>query len=335
VEGASWCKDKGFAWSSDLDHIEQRGKLPGADPSAVSDKAFKRGITQVGTLGSGNHYLEIQSVRFEEDCDRVAAKLLGIEAERQVVIMVHCGSRGFGHQIGTDYLQSFGAVMKKYGIKTNDRELACAPINSPEGKSYYAAMACAANSAFVNRQVITHGIRQSFAKVFGKPAEQLRMHLVYDVAHNIAKFETYNLKGKQKELLVHRKGATRAFGPGNPNLTHQFRETGQPVLVGGSMQTGSYLLVGTKKAEELTFGSTLHGAGRVMSRSAAKKKIRGSELQKKMEQDGILVRAASFAGLAEEAGFAYKNVSEVVEVVSRVGISRKVARLLPIANIKG
>ena len=335
TEGASWCLKNGYAYEADIDHIEQRGKLPGADPSAVSDKAFKRGIDQVGTLGSGNHYLEIQSVTFENDCDQETARLLGIESVGQVVVMVHCGSRGFGHQIGTDYLQSFGAAMKKYGIKTNDRELACAPINSPEGKAYFGAMACAANSAFANRQVITHGIRQSFARVFGKPAERMGINLIYDVAHNIAKFETYNINGKPTELLVHRKGATRAYGPGNSNLVGVFKTTGQPVLVGGSMQTGSYLLVGTRKAEELTFGSTLHGAGRVMSRAAARKKVRGTDLQQRMEQDGILVRTASFSGLAEEAGFAYKNVSEVVDVVHAVGISRKVARLIPMANIKG
>lgn len=335
VEGAGWCHRRGYAWESDIDHIEQRGQLPGADPSAVSDRAYKRGLDQIGTLGSGNHYLEIQTVHFEDDCDKETAALLGIEAENQIVIMVHCGSRGFGHQIGTDYLQSFGGAMKKYGITTNDRELACAPVNSPEGKAYYGAMACAANSAFANRQVITDSIRKSFSKVFGKPADRMGMHLVYDVAHNIAKFEEYDVSGAEKRLLVHRKGATRAFGPGNPNLTQAFRETGQPVLVGGSMQTGSYLLVGTRKAEELTFGSTLHGAGRVMSRAQAKKRVRGGDLQRQMEQQGILVRAASFSGLAEEAGFAYKNVSEVVNVVNEVGISRKVVRLLPVANIKG
>jgi len=335
TEGASWCVQKGYAWNSDIEHIEQRGKIPGADPSAVSQKAYQRGITQIGTLGSGNHYLEIQSVQFEDGCDRETAKAFGIEYEGQVVIMIHCGSRGFGHQIGTDYLQSFGAAMKKYDIHTNDRELACAPIDSPEGKAYYGAMACAANSAFVNRQVISDGVRKVFAKVFGKPPERMGMHLVYDVAHNIAKYEEYTIDGELRRLLVHRKGATRAFGPGNPNLNEAFRETGQPVLVGGSMQTGSFLLAGTEKAEQLTFGSTLHGAGRVMSRAQAKKRIRGGDLQQKMAKDGILVRTASYSGLAEEAGFAYKNVSDVVKVVSDVGISRKVARLLPIANIKG
>lgn len=335
VSGASWCYKNGYAFESDLEHIEQRGMLPGADPSAVSDKAFKRGIEQVGTLGSGNHYLEIQSVVFDEGCDRDIANRLGVKESGQVAVMVHCGSRGFGHQIGTDYLQSFGKAMEKYGIKTNDRELACAPVNSPEGKAYFGAMACAANTAFANRQVITDSVRKCFSRVFGKPVDRLGMNLVYDVAHNIAKFEKYEINGKSTPVLVHRKGATRAFGPGHPELHGVFRETGQPVLVGGSMQTGSYLLVGTRKAEELTFGSTLHGAGRVMSRSKAKKQIRGSDLQRMMEKDGIIVKTASFSGLAEEAGFAYKNVSEVVKVVDSVGISRKVARLLPLANIKG
>jgi tRNA-splicing ligase RtcB len=335
VNGAEWCLKNGYAWESDLERTEQLGKLPGADPAAVSDKAVQRGIDQIGTLGSGNHYLEVQTVRFDENCDEETAKILGIEQPGQITIMIHCGSRGFGHQIGTDYLQSFGSAMKRYGIVTSDRELACAPINSPEGKKYFAAMACAANTAFVNRQVITHGIRQCFERIFGKSAAQLGMNMVYDIAHNIAKMETYQISGKPTRLLVHRKGATRAFGPGNPELAGPFHITGQPVLVGGSMQTGSYLLVGTKKAEELTFGSTLHGAGRVMSRAAAKKKIRGSELQEQMEKDGILVRTASYSGLAEEAGFAYKNVDEVVDVVHQIGISRKVSRLLPLANIKG
>jgi tRNA-splicing ligase RtcB (3'-phosphate/5'-hydroxy nucleic acid ligase) len=335
TNGAEWCLRNGYAWDSDLDRIEQRGNLPGADPQAVSDKAVKRGIDQIGTLGSGNHYLEIQTVRFDDECDRDIAEKLGVKSEGQIMIMVHCGSRGFGHQIGTDYLQSFGAAMKKYGIVTNDRELACAPIDSPEGKSYFGAMCCAANAAFANRQVITNGIRGAFSKLLGKKAEELGMELVYDVAHNIAKKETYNINGSATELLVHRKGATRAYGPGNPAIASRFQATGQPVLVGGSMQTGSFLLVGTKKAEELTFGSTLHGAGRVMSRGAARRKVRGSDLQHEMERDGIIVRTASFSGLAEEAGFAYKDISEVVNVVHQLGISKKVARLLPLANIKG
>jgi len=335
TSGAYWCHKNGYAFESDLDHIEQRGKIPGADPSAVSDRAFKRGIDQMGTLGSGNHYIEIQTARFDEGCDRSIAEKLGVRETGQIVVMIHCGSRGFGHQIGTDYLQSFGRAMQKYGIKTNDRELACAPIVSPEGKAYFGAMACAANTAFANRQVITDSIRKCFSKVFGKPVDRLGMNLIYDVAHNIAKFEKYEIDGKPTAVLVHRKGATRAFGPGNPELPGIFRDIGQPVLVGGSMQTGSYLLVGTKKAERLTFGSTLHGAGRVMSRSKAKRQIRGSDLLQIMEKDGIIVKAASFAGLAEEAGFAYKNISQVVKVVDSVGISKRVARLLPLANIKG
>jgi tRNA-splicing ligase RtcB len=335
TDGASWCHKNGYAWESDLDHIEQQGKIPGADPSAVSEKAFKRGVDQIGTLGSGNHYLEIQKVQFDDDDGRQIAEKLGVLEPGQIVVMVHCGSRGFGHQIGTDYLQSFGKAMQKYGIKTNDRELACAPIDSPEGKAYYGAMVCAANTAFANRQVITDSIRKSFSRVFNKPADRLGMNLIYDIAHNIAKFEKYEIDGKLAKVLVHRKGATRAFGPGNPELSGLFNEIGQPVLVGGSMQTGSYLLTGTRKAEQLTFGSTLHGAGRVMSRSRAKKMVRGSDLQKKMEEEGILVKAASFRGLAEEAGFAYKEISEVVQVVDSIGISKKVARLLPLANVKG
>jgi tRNA-splicing ligase RtcB len=335
TDGATWCHKHGYAWASDLEHIEHRGQLPGADPDAVSEKAFKRGIDQIGTLGSGNHYLEIQKVQFDNGCDMEMANKWGITHDGQIVIMVHCGSRGFGHQIGTDYLQSFGPAMKRYGITTNDRELACAPASSPEGKAYFGAMTCAANCAFVNRQVITHGIRESFSKVFGKPAERLGMHLVYDVCHNIAKYETYDIDGKPAKLLIHRKGATRAFGPGNYQVSEVFRGTGQPVLVGGSMQSGSYLLVGTKKAEELTFGSTIHGAGRVMSRAAARKKARGPELIHQMEKDGIIVRTVSYSGLAEEAGFAYKDVSEVADVVHNLGISKKVARLLPLANIKG
>jgi len=335
TDGALWCRKNGYAWEEDIDHIEQQGRIAGADPSAVSDKAVKRGIDQIGTLGSGNHYLEIQSVRLDEGCDEETAGLLGIERSGQITIMIHCGSRGFGHQIATDFLQSFGPAMRRYGIATDDRELACAPISSSEGKQYFGAMACAANAAFANRQVITHQVRQSFEKIFNRPAESLGMNLIYDVAHNIAKIESYEIEGKQTKLLVHRKGATRAYGPANSAFKGIFSRIGQPVLVGGSMQTDSYLLVGSRKAEELTFGSTCHGAGRVMSRAAARKKVRGSDLLNQMEYEGILVRTASFSGLAEEAGFAYKNVSDVVETVHNLGISKKVARLQPVANIKG
>jgi tRNA-splicing ligase RtcB len=334
-EGAPWCLKKGYAWNSDIDFTEQGGRISGANPDSVSDKAKKRGLDQMGTLGSGNHYLEIQKVEFDEQCDKSIASVLGINQPGQITVMIHCGSRGFGHQIGTDYLQNFGAAMRKYGIHTNDRELACAPFDSPEGQAYYGAMACAANNAFVNRQVIMHQVRESFSRVFGKSAEQLGMNLIYDVAHNIAKIETYNTGDGLEKVLVHRKGATRAFGPGHEDLPEKYRQIGQPVLVGGSMQTGSYLLMGTNKAENITFGSTLHGAGRVMSRAAATRKIRGHQLKEQMDKQGIIVRAASMKGLAEEAGFAYKDVDLVVDSVHNLGISKKVAHFMPLANVKG
>jgi tRNA-splicing ligase RtcB len=335
IEGMSWCHKHGYAWDSDLDCAEQRGQIPGATPKSVSARARERGFDQIGTLGSGNHYLEIQRVNFDDECDKEVAGAMGIRQDGQVTIMVHCGSRGFGHQIGTDYLQSFGQAMKRYGIHTNDRELACAPFKSPEGQAYYGAMVCAANAAFANRQVITHRIREAFSQVFGKKAEELDMHLIYDVAHNIAKIETHNTGQGLEKVIVHRKGATRAFGPGSPDLPEKYKTIGQPVLVGGSMQTGSYLLLGTAKASEITFGSTLHGAGRTMSRAAAMRKIQGHTLKSQMENQGIIVRTASLKGLAEEAGFAYKNVDQVVNVVHNLGISRKVAHFIPLANIKG
>jgi tRNA-splicing ligase RtcB len=335
IEGVSWCHKHGYAWASDIDFTEQRGQLPGATPQSVSNKARERGFDQIGTLGSGNHYLEIQKVSFDNTCDRETAAALGIHHDGQITIMVHCGSRGFGHQIGTDYLQSFGPAMKRYGIHTDDRELACAPFKSPEGQAYYGAMACAANVAFANRQMITYRIREAFSQVFDKKPEELDMHLVYDVAHNIAKIETYDTGRGPEKVIVHRKGATRAFGPGSPDLPDKYRTIGQPVLVGGSMQTGSYLLVGTAKANELTFGSTIHGAGRTMSRAAAMRKIQGAELRGQMEAQGIMVRTASLKGLAEEAGFAYKNVDQVVNTVHDLGISRKVAHFIPLANFKG
>jgi tRNA-splicing ligase RtcB len=335
TDGVSWCYKHGYAWESDIDFTEQRGLIPGATPHSVSAKARERGFDQIGTLGSGNHYLEIQKVSFDNQCDRKIAEMLGIEQDNQITVMVHCGSRGFGHQIGSDYLQSFGQAMKRYGIQTNDRELACAPFKSPEGQAYYGAMACAANTAFANRQVITHRIREAFSQVFNKKPEELGMNLIYDVAHNIAKIESYDTGRGIEKVIVHRKGATRAFGPGSPDLPEKYREIGQPVLVGGSMQTGSFLLVGTAKAGEMTFGSTLHGAGRTMSRAAAMKRIQGAALRTQMETQGILVRTASLRGLAEEAGFAYKNVEQVVSAVHNLGISRKVARFIPLANIKG
>jgi tRNA-splicing ligase RtcB len=333
--GAEWCIENGYGWPQDRQRIEEGGHIPGADPSKVSEKAITRGINQLGTLGSGNHYLEIQLVTTENIFDEKIAKVFGIKEKDQIVIMVHCGSRGFGHQVATDYLRVFDKAMKKYGMTVRDRELACAPFKSPEGSDYYKAMLCAANSAFANRQIITHRIRESFSKVFDTNAEKLGIEIVYDVAHNIARVERYKIDGKEKEVLVHRKGSTRSFGPGRRELPEIYREVGQPVIVGGSMQTGSFLLTGTKKAMEETFGSTMHGAGRTMSRSAAKKRVRGDQLMRTMAENGILVKAASMPGLAEEAGIAYKDVSEVVETMDTLGISKKVVKLKPIGNIKG
>lgn len=333
--GAEWCIENGYGWPQDLQRIEEGGHIPGADPSKVSEKAISRGINQLGTLGSGNHYLEIQLVTTENIFDEKIAKVFGIKEKDQIVIMVHCGSRGFGHQVATDYLRVFDKAMKKYGMTVRDRELACAPFKSPEGSDYYKAMLCAANSAFANRQIITHRVRESFSKVFDTNAEKLGIEIVYDVAHNIARIERYKIDDKEKEVLVHRKGSTRSFGPGRRELPEIYREVGQPVIVGGSMQTGSFLLIGTEKAMEETFGSTMHGAGRTMSRSAAKKMVRGDQLMRTMAENGILVKAASMSGLAEEAGIAYKDISEVVETMDTLGISKKVVKLKPIGNIKG
>jgi len=334
-DGAQWCVKNGYAWESDIEHIESEGKIPQADPSKVSDKAIKRGFDQIGTLGSGNHYLEIQVADEKNIFDKEAAKIMGINKPGQVVIMVHCGSRGFGHQIGTDYLRTFLDVMPKYGIEILDRELACAPFNSPEGQDYYKAMACAANMAFANRQVITHRIREVFSRVFGKTAEEMEMNLVYDVAHNIAKLEKHVVDGKEKELLVHRKGATRAFGPSRASeLPKDYAKIGQPIILGGSMETGSYLLLGTDGADE-TFASTAHGAGRTMSRSQAMREVKGEELQKDMEKRGIYVHAVTMKGLAEEAGKAYKDINVVVDTLDKSGITKPVVALRPIGNVKG
>jgi tRNA-splicing ligase RtcB len=331
THGARWCVERGYGWHRDLLRMEEGGCIEGADPSSVTDHAIQRGINQLGTLGSGNHYLEVQVVSNERIFDPVTAAAFGITGHEQIVVMVHCGSRGFGHQVASDYLKVFEKAMRRYGITVKDQQLACAPFRSPEGQDYFSAMNCAANTAFANRQVITHQIREAFATVFGRSAEALGMELLYDVAHNIAKVERY----AEGELVVHRKGATRAFGPGSPELPEAFRLTGQPVICGGSMETGSYLLVGTDQAVRDTFGSTMHGAGRTMSRAQAKRMIRGEQLQQQMKQRGILVKAASMSGLAEEAGLAYKNISEVVESVDRAGIAKKVLELRPIGNIKG
>ena len=335
TDGVKWCVDNGYGWKEDLDRIEENGQIKGADPSNVSDRAIGRGMNQLGTLGSGNHYLEIQVANKENIYDKQIAKAFGITKDGQVVIMIHCGSRGFGHQVASDYLETFEPVMKKYGIKVKDRQLACAPFNSKEGQKYFSAMVCAANMAFANRQVIMHQVRKGFSEVFGRSEEDLGMNLIYDVAHNIAKVEEYDVDGKKKKLVVHRKGSTRSFPPGHPELLPAYRKTGQPVIIGGSMETGSYLLVGTKKAMEETFGSTAHGSGRTMSRAKAKHGVRGEKLQKDMEARGIYVKTASMSGLAEEAGIAYKDISEVVKATEEAGISKAVVGLKPIGNIKG
>lgn len=334
-EGARWCVRNGYGWDEDLERTEEFGCISGADASKISNKAVERGYKQIGTLGSGNHYLEIQVVKPENIFDPQLARAFGITLPEQVAVMFHCGSRGFGHQVATDYLQLFLKVMeKKYGIRILDRELACAPFNSPEGRDYFAAMKCAVNMSFANRQVILHRVREVFSDVFGRDPAEMGLHQVYDVAHNTAKLEEHILDGQPRQLLVHRKGATRAFGPGAHALPTVYRKTGQPVIVGGSMETGSYLLAGVETGSQ-TFFSTAHGSGRTMSRKQAKRMFQGRQLQRDMEGRGIYVRTVSFSGLAEEAGPAYKDIDEVVGATELAGISRRVARLIPVGNVKG
>ncbi len=333
--GARWSIDNGYGWKEDLERTEEYGCIEGADADKVSDKAVDRGFKQIGTLGSGNHYLEIQVARPGNIFDPELARAFGITLPNQVVVMFHCGSRGFGHQVATDYLKLFLKVMeRKYGIKILDRELASAPFNSPEGQDYFAGMKCAINMSFANRQVILHRVREVFSEVFRRDPLDLGMHQVYDVAHNTAKIEKHFMDGAWRELLVHRKGATRAFGPGREGLPAIYRQTGQPVIVGGSMETGSYLLAGVESGSQ-TFSSTAHGSGRTMSRRQAKKQFQGKKLQQDMEARGIYVRTASYAGLAEEAGPAYKEIDDVVLATELAGISRRVARFSPIGNVKG
>jgi tRNA-splicing ligase RtcB len=335
VQGAGWCIARGYGWPEDLERIEGGGCLAGADPAHVSERAIARGLNQLGTLGSGNHYLEIQVVRPADIHDPGTAAVLGVDRPGQVVVMLHCGSRGFGHQIGTDYLRRFDEAMPRYGITVNDRELACAPFRSPEGQAYFGAMTAAANTAFANRQVMTHRVREVMGRIFGRDPRELGLSVVYDVCHNTAKLERHVVDGETLELVVHRKGATRAFGPGAHDVPAPYREVGQPVIIGGSMETGSALLVGTTHAMIETFGSTAHGAGRTMSRAQAKRQVRGEALIRAMAERGIVVRAASTAGVAEEAGFAYKDLTAVVDVLHRLDVSRKVVFLTPIGNIKG
>ena len=331
-QGARWALGKGYATKEDLERTEEFGCLEGADPDQASLRAKQRGKGQLGTLGAGNHFLEVDVV--DEIFDSEAAAVMGLEPGC-LAVQIHCGSRGFGHQICTDYVHDFQWAVINYGIKLRDRELVCAPFDSPEGQAYLAAMKAAANYAFANRQALAYHARRSFQEVFGTQAGAEPLRQVYDIAHNMAKIETHQIEGQELTVCVHRKGATRAFGPGFAGLPAEYRPLGQPVLVPGSMGTESWILLGTTANEELSFGSSCHGAGRVMSRRQAKRTIRGDRLKEKLEQEGINVRAGSMPGLAEEAPQAYKNVSRVVETVSKAGIAHKVARLRPIAVVKG
>ncbi len=333
VQGARWMVERGYGWAADLEVTEEGGAIPGADPEKVSHHAKQRGASQLGTLGSGNHFLEVQAV--EEIYDPEAARVMGIEYPGQVTVFIHCGSRGLGYQVCEDYLRVMDKVLAKYEIRLPDRQLACAPIRSPEGQDYLAAMRGAANFAWANRQLIAYWTRYSFAKVFESTPERLGMHMVYDVAHNIAKIEEYEVDGRMLTLCVHRKGATRAFPPGHPAIPARYRGIGQPVLIPGDMGRYSYVLVGTEEAVRQAWGSTAHGAGRVQSRTAAKKMLKGVDLVAELAKKGIVVRVQNRALLAEEASEAYKDVFEVVNVCHNAGISRKVARLRPIAVIKG
>jgi tRNA-splicing ligase RtcB len=333
TEGARWAVKRGLGLEEDLDATEEGGCLRGADPSKVSDRAAKRGMPQAGTLGSGNHFLEIQVVK--EIFDSQTASVMGITDIGQVLVLIHTGSRGLGHQICTDHLRIMEQAVTRYGIELPDRQLACAPIESREGQDYLGAMACAANYAWANRQCIAHWVRESFSEVLGRSPEKLGMRQIYDVAHNIAKIEEHAVNGRSVKVCVHRKGATRAFPAGHKDTPKRYKEVGQPVLVPGDMGRCSFVAVGTQKAMSETFGSTCHGAGRVLSRGAAKRAIRGADIIRELGSRGILVKAGSISALAEEAPQAYKDVAEVIDVVHQAGISRKVAMATPIGVIKG
>jgi tRNA-splicing ligase RtcB len=331
-DGVAWAKKRGYATEMDLNRTEENGTLKGADPYAVSPRAKKRGRPQLGTLGAGNHFIEVDLV--EEIFDSDAANQMGL-VEGKLALQIHCGSRGFGHQICTDYVRKFQGAVKKYGISLPDRELVCAPMDSSEGRDYLTAMRCAANYAFTNRQLLAHWARQAFEEVFAGKVKHFYLHQIYDIAHNMGKIEEHTVEGRKIKVCVHRKGATRAFGPQHPSLPPEYRRIGQPVLVPGSMGTASWVLVGTEESMMRSFGSSCHGAGRVMSRSKAKKQIWGADLRKELEHEGIHIRAGSMAGLAEEAPAAYKDVDLVVESVVGAGIAKKVARLVPLVVIKG
>jgi tRNA-splicing ligase RtcB len=331
ARGARWAVENGYGRREDLEYTEEKGELKTADPSKVSVRAYERGKKQSGTLGSGNHFLEIQVI--DAVYDEKAAAVFGLH-KGQVTVMIHSGSRGFGYQICDDYSRGMLRCLEKYNISVPDRQLACAPLTSAEGKAYIGAMGCAANYAWSNRQCLMHLTRQIFEKVFSRNESDMGLDLVYDVAHNIGKFEKYTINGKHKTLFIHRKGATRSFGPGSPEIPQAYREIGQPVIIPGDMGRNSYLLVGTSKAEE-TFFSTCHGAGRMLSRKAAIAACRGRPIAKELAEKGIMVKATGHSTLAEEAPEAYKDVNDVVDVVHMAGISKKVCRMRPLGVIKG
>jgi tRNA-splicing ligase RtcB len=330
--GAAWCVAQGYGWADDLKVIEQGGTYPEAEPSLVSLRAKERGLNQLGTLGSGNHFVEVQEVA--EVFDQEAAAALGL-SEGRACIMIHSGSRGVGHQVCTDSLKQMGRVVVEAGFVLPDRQLACAPIGSPAGRDYFQAMQAAANFGLANRQAIAHWVRQSFETLFGAAAERLGMDLIYDVSHNIAQFETHEVNGKSTKLCVHRKGATRAFGPEHADVPEPYRRIGQPVMIPGDMGTASYVLLGTETAMRESWGSTCHGAGRLMSRKAAVKRMPGQALRSELEARGIQVEAGHVHTLSEEAPYAYKDIDRVVDVCARVGLSKKVVKLKPIGVLKG
>ncbi len=332
-EGVGWAIKRGYGWKEDAEFIEENGCLKGADPSRVGVTAKRRGLPQLGSLGSGNHFLEIDYV--ERIIDGEVARGFGIERVGQIVVLIHTGSRGYGHQICSDYLKTMEAASRKYNIWLPDRELAAVPVESQEAKDYFAAMACAVNYAFLNRQVITHWVRESFAKVFKKDASELGLNVLYDVAHNIAKIEDHKVDGERKRVVVHRKGATRSFPPGNSHIPSKYREHGQPVLIPGSMGSASWVLVGTKVAMEASFGSTAHGAGRTLSRHEAMRRFTSRQIRGMLEERGVYLRVADMNLVAEEAPGAYKDPDQVVEVTHRAEISHKVARLVPLGVVKG
>ena len=331
-EGARWAVSKGYGWEEDLTRMEHQGRMPGADADQVSDKAVSRGAPQAGSLGGGNHFLELQVV--DETFDPVAAQAYGLR-QGQVCVMIHCGSRGAGHQICTDHLERMESAADRYRVQLVDRQLAATPVTSREAQAYWGAMCAAANFAWVNRQLITHWVREGFSQVLGRDPEAMGMHLVYDVCHNIAKLEEHRVDGQRRKVYVHRKGATRAFGPGHPDVPAPYRAVGQPVLVPGDMGTASYVLAGTSGAEDETFGSCCHGAGRILSRTKAAHSWRGEDVLRGLEERGILVKAASPRVAAEEAPQAYKDISDVVDTCAGAGLGRKVVRLRPIGCVKG